>query len=452
MKTENKKILDKAAKDLKTRNYLDIDLPDVVDVISDGEKAFYLMKNGDIEKSVLSEGKTYSPPSLTAMPYLLPDKYLVAKFIEQGVDKNKLYEELLNYHKNISDISDSVYYMLLILWDLHTYFIEKLNFSPIIYLYAVKERGKSRTGKGCIYVARRGLWLETIREADLLRFGNDHKASLGFDAKDFPKKIQRNGCDDLILARFEKGAVASRTMFPKLGKFRDTKYFRLFGPTIVCTNRAVDDIIESRSISINMKPSFRIFNNPVVPEDAIELKAKLTAFRFLHFEDEFVKADRPASGRLGDILSPLQEIVLTYFPERLQEFSRLVKTIAIAKKEDASDAFEAQVVDILIKAEGMVVKGFLSVETITSLFNEGKNEKFVIDVRTIGKICKGLGLSSRVSPDGNKRGIYYDPDLVKNIALQYGILSTNPTVSETSEISNTEPEEAEITESEIETV
>ncbi|MFH1971610.1 MAG: hypothetical protein ABIJ05_04480 [Patescibacteria group bacterium] len=425
-KTNNLSDLKKTRKeknhgDKIVENYA-LDVEGVVDVLDAGDKLVYLTTEGEIKEKITFNGILYSPPPRETIPYLLADKTRVLSLIVDSSDSSdsELYTRLLEYHKSISDLPEPLMYDLLVIWDIHTYLLNKIHFSPILYLFAVKERGKSRTGKGCIYLSRRGVFTETIREPDIIRWGNDHKACLGFDVKDFPKKIQRANCDDLLLARFERGAVSSRTLWPEKGPFKDTKYFNLFGPTIVMTNRPVDDILESRCISIDMKPSLRRFERPVLPENALELKAELVAFEFRHQNTELLNTDKPADGRLGDILKPISDIVYTFFPNKVDDFKSLTEKIIAKKQDDATDTFEAQVVEVIVGAEKQVVEGFLSIELVTSIFNEGKDERFAIRSETIGRVLRGLGFSGRRGAAG-KRGIYYDTDLVKSIANQYGL-------------------------------
>ncbi|MCX6791878.1 MAG: hypothetical protein NT149_02470 [Candidatus Gottesmanbacteria bacterium] len=422
------KIIEKTNKVIaeKSKTNLALDVEGVCDVLDDGEKLVYLTNEGKTVDSIVIGNVTYTPPVKSESPYLFSDKDTVLKLISAPSDPSDadLYVHLLEYHRRISDLPNELYYDLLVLWDFHTHIIDKLHFSPILYLFAVKERGKSRTGKGCLYVSRRGVFTETVREPDIIRWGNDHKAALGFDVKNFPKKIERANCDDLILARYERGSSSSRTLWPERGPFRDTKSFKLFGPTIVMTNRPVDDIIESRAISIDMKPSARVFNDPVLPEDALDLKAKLTGFRFRHKDTKLKKIDKPLPGRLGDIMSPLHQIVHTFFPEKTDTFNSLLTLISQKKQDEATDSFEAQVVEAVIASEPQVSDGFLAVEIVTNAFNEGKNDpRFVVRKDIIGRILKGLGFTSKRST-GGKSVIYYDPELIKSIATQYGLAST----------------------------
>lgn len=409
----------------KVKTFLSLDAPDVVDVLEDGDKLVYITDKLDIVEKVVEKEGVYTPPAKNELPYQLAQKDRVLEHLEKfksnaKEENKKLYKDLRAYHKKISDLPEDNFYDLLVLWDIHTYLIEKMHFSPFLYFYAVKERGKSRTAKGAIFVSRRGVFTETIREPDIIRWGNDHHASLGFDSKDFPRKITRGNCDDLILSRFERGATASRTLYPERGPFKDTKVFRIFGPTIIATNRPVDDILESRSISIDMKPTGRQFNNPVVPKDALKLKNRLTAFRIFNFNKELIKENKPAPGRLGDIVSPLYRIVLTFFPEKLKTFKKMLTTIIQLKREEATDTLEAQLVEIVLKAEEQVQNGFLAVDLISSLFNEGRTDRLKIDIRTIGRILKGLGFEKRRRGPGGTRSIFYDKKLLEKLSLQYG--------------------------------
>jgi hypothetical protein len=410
------------------KDTLALDLEGVVDVLDDNGKLVYLLEDGKVTDKIVIEGKVFTPPEEN-IPYLFPDKEKVLSLINEDSEgsEGSLYTRLFNYHENISELPNKLFYDLLVLWDVHTYFLDKLHFSPILHFYAVKERGKSRTGKGCIYVSKRGVFTQTIREPDIIRWGHDHKATIGFDVKDFPKKINRANCDDLLLARFEKGSTASRTLYPERGAFRDTKTFNLFGATIVMTNRPVDDVLESRAISIDMKPSDREFENEVKVENALDLKAELTAFAFKHKDTKLVTIGKPANGRLGDILRPLCRISKTFFPDKYGRLAKVINIIGLQKQESATDTFEAQIVETIISAEEQVVKGFLGIDLIASLFNEGKKDRFTVRNSTIGRVIKGLGFTSK-RMTGGKKGIYYDEKLVKKIANQYGLTYDSPSL------------------------
>ena len=124
--------------------------------------------------------------------------------IGQQVSDQALYEDLLIYHRAVSELPDDRYYDLIVAWVFHTYLIELAQFSPVISLYAVPEKGKSRTGKGMIHVAYRGVHVESPRDAYLIRFANDMNVSFFFDMKNIWKRFEKEGSEDVLLQRFER--------------------------------------------------------------------------------------------------------------------------------------------------------------------------------------------------------------------------------------------------------
>src|SRR3990167_9648681 len=302
----SEKLLREAA-GLKTKEEKPIytaNFPDLVDLVLNDDEVKFLTTDGGVYDERIIDGKLYIPPSINDLDYLLPKLSNILKeaqkhthpAISDDIDSVQgctscieLYEDLLKYHKQFSELPHERYYDLLVLWDFHTYLIENFIFSPIIYFYASKERGKTRTSKGMINVARHGIMTETLREANLIRWSRDQKATLLFDVKDFPKKVERSQSEDLIYGRVEKGVIASRVLFPEKGAFRDTVRFEVFGPTVVTSNRMIDETGESRAFIIDMKPTKSIFNIEPVPELGLSFKERLTGMRFTHFNKPFRK-------------------------------------------------------------------------------------------------------------------------------------------------------------------
>lgn len=394
----------------------------VIDILDDNGKLVYLTKDGvkPFIQDPENPAQVFVPPPKEQCPYYFAQKDKVLELIKnwKEEDNSKLFSDLISYHKSISDLPDDDYFHILALWDIHSWLIEKCHYSPMLYFYAVKERGKSRTIRGILYVSMRGIFTETVREADIIRWANDHRSAIGFDVKDAANKIKYANCDDLFLSRFEKGGTASRTLYPDRGAFADTKIFKLFGPTIIASNRPVDDILESRSIAIDMKPTSKKFNDPVLPENALELKNRLSAFRFVHFEKDLIKTDKPANGRLGDILSPLYQILLTFFPENKDTFLRLLKKLEKRKSEEATETYEAKIIESVLRLKNQVKNGKLSVDEITDDFNI--INKTVLKNRTVGTILSALGFT-KIRMTGGKGGIFYHAALIEKLCLQYGI-------------------------------
>ena len=180
-----------------------------------------------------------------------------------------------------------------------------------------------------IYAAYRGVHVESLRDAYLIRIANNFGATLFFDVVNLSKKAEIEKAEDIFLLRCERGAIVPRVLYPDRGKFKDIVYFEIYGATIIGTNETLNTIAETRAAQITMPDSDRQFPDDVKPEDALDLKARLTAFPARHLNDELPAADKPAKGRLGDILRPLVQIIKLVYPEDEAEFMALVAGVHV---------------------------------------------------------------------------------------------------------------------------
>lgn len=210
-----------------------------------------------------------------------------------------------------SELPSPGYRLLETAWVFYTYLLEAATYSPEICFYAVPERGKTRTGKAMIYVARRGVHVESLRDAYLVRMAHNCQEALFFDCLDLWRKAERAGCEDILLGRFERGIKVPRVLYPERGAHRDTVYYDTFGPTVIATNVPVSKILDTRAVQVNM-PQARngIYEVDLAPEAALPLKERLTAWQALTLGKPVPDCQKFAPERLGDILKPLLQIVL----------------------------------------------------------------------------------------------------------------------------------------------
>lgn len=408
--------------------------PDLCDLVIDDGKVKFLTFSRNVLDKVEVDGVIYSPPFKSNLPpnLLIASSEKVLEYAQNhdvtdvsdvsDVCKGctHLYENLLNYHKNISELPDSNLYHLLVAWDFHTYLIEKANFSPIIYFYSIAERGKSRTLKGMTYVAYRGLRKGDIRDAQLLRDCTNIKATLAFDMMDFWDKVKISGSVDVLLNRFERGLTVSRVNRPEKGAFLDTDYYDVFGPTILGTNEIIHDIADTRAIAIIMKKSSKDFENEVLPENSLDLKEQLTAFRLVHFKDNLPKVEKVVKGRLGDITRPLYQIVCKICPENKETFTEMVKKIEKTKLTDKSNSIEAEILLCIDKVSNEIVRGVIACQLITNTFNISKEEKEKLTSRKIGNKIRSLGFSATTTSTG-ALGFFWDSELFDRLLVEYDV-------------------------------
>lgn len=430
------------------------DFHGLVDLVDEDGRVRFLTSNLQILSEVKIDSEIYSPPPHDKLPrnLLIPRADEVLNHArehgesgdsgESGVCRacTQLYYDLLKYHQEISELPDPDLYHLIVCWDFHTHFIEKFNFSPIIYFYSVAERGKSRTLKGMLNVARRGIRKVDISDAQLLRDCTDLRATIGFDMMDFWDKVRQAGSVDVALNRYERGSTVSRINRPDKGAFQDVDYYDVFGPTILATNEIINDIADTRAISIIMRKSHKEFENEVVPEDALPLKERLISCRLAHFKDSLPQVRKIAKSRLGDITRPLFQILLKVNPQEEERFIKLVKKIEDTRLTDKSGSIDAEIIQAWMDVEHEIVNGVLANALVATGFNKDKSDKEQLTPRRIGNRLRAFGFQP--THTGNHAlGFFWDKDLTERLAKEYGVLPSE--TSESPEIPESQKNEAE---------
>jgi len=405
----------------------------LVDIVDYEGKPAFLIKDKEelkIKASFIVGESEFLPPPKETMAWLLPNANEVLRYYSTDSDK-QLYEDLLSYHKHMSELPSEEYYDLLVAWEFHTYLLESFQYSPYIYLFAVPERGKSRTGKAMIYVSYRGVHVQSLRDAFIMRLANDHKATLFFDVKDIWRMAQRNGTEDILLCRFERGINVYRVLYPEKGAFKDTKNYNVFGPTIISTNVAVDPILDTRAIQINMPESSKQFEQDVKPEDSLKYKERLVAFRARHLGQSLLYIPKCARDRLGDILRPIHQVIRLVNPDREIDFLNLVSKLDNERKIDRSMSLEAEILTVVLNLESSVQSGILSVEAITEKINLERNDRSKLISNSLGKRLTSMGFRRIRTSDGHA-AITYDINIINRLLDKYGINKPS-VISESSE-------------------
>ncbi len=423
---------------------------DLVDLVEDRGQVKFLTFDGDLLSERKIDGKIYLPPP--QVDWLLPRAKAVLQEVEKHTDisdssdsvqgctycQEELYPSLLDYFKQFSEPPTKEHFHFLVLFTLHSYLIEKFNFSPIFFLVATKGRGKTPTLKAVAYASRRGIFTETFREPNLIRWGSDYGASLFFDVKNFPRRVENSNCEDLIYGRAERGVTSSRVLHPERGAFRDMITFQTFGATGASSNRMVDDVTEARCVVFNMPYSNKVFDIEPSKELGLPFREKLTAFRMAHHKNPFLEVKKEQPGKLENYLRGYHQMVKTIFPRHEPHFLQFKKLVVKQKREEAENTFEARIIKLVDELGDSVEKGTLCLtyEDICNKFNKGKIEDRHISEPTISRILKNLGFGSKKNSSSTKRGIFYDEEFLRQLKVNYGLeeLETHPkSLSELSE-------------------
>jgi hypothetical protein len=333
-----------------------------------------------------------------------------------------LLKDLEQWHKDASDLGTAVAYTLLALYDLATYAFELLDYLAILLLEAEPERGKSRTGQAASAVMRHGIWLQGIREANLLRAASDRQASIFIDVMDVWKKAEAAGCEDILLGRWERGGTVERVLYPDKGPFEDTVIFNVFsGGTIVATNEEIHRILDTRCLRIDMPLTTKRFSGRVQPEAARPLIERLMAWRAYVLQHGLADADAPADGRLGDILRPIKQVLLTVAPDRIGEFGSITDWQTKRRTDDLTNSIEAAIVRALSTVWAQQRSGQLPLQTALNQVNAGWPADRQKTARWLGGKLRNMGWTiERVGHD-NERVIVVNDILLAQLRLRYGL-------------------------------
>lgn len=397
------------------------DFPGLVDLVLDDKGIIaYLVK--DVNNLVIKyehqfDGKKLIPPPKDKVLWLIPKASAVMQHYASDSDAT-LFTDLVCFFKTISDLPDENHYYFIAAFVMHTYLVDKFEYSPTIWFYAIPERGKTRTGKAIIYTSYRGVHIITLRESHIIRLAKDLKATLFIDVSDLQQKMESNDVEDVILNRYEKGAQIARVLYPDKGAFDDTVYYDIYGATLVATNETVNDILSTRTIQIIMPESQRQFNDDVKAVQGLPFRERLLGFRARWMDKDLPVVDKPCNGRLGDILRCIRQIVRIIFSDE-QWFLDFVAGVEQRRKLSGADGLDAQVVNAIKEVLMSMKDGHLLHEDILRNINSTRSEKEKITAHKLGKITARLGFEKYTS--GQQRGIYWNKELFKSLCGRYGI-------------------------------
>jgi hypothetical protein len=427
--------------------------PGLIDLVDDGAgPKFLVLEEGNPiprDRVIINE-TAHVPPPMDAIQWLLPrSSDVIASYVADS--DYDIYLALKSYFKKVSQLPTESHYALLALWTIHTYLLEHFSYSPYLLLWAVPERGKSRTARAATYAAYRGLVTETLQEANLFRWSNDLGVSLAFDVRDLWRKAEKRGSDDILLQRFEKGAKVARVLWPERGKFKDTAYFDVFGASIIAANEMPGEPFISRCVVVTMPEAAASFANNIGPADGLPLRERLVALRARWLNNVLPDAAKPAPGRLGDILQPFAQVAALLGPDVRKEFSDLAKMLNSERMEDRASSREARMVSMVEAVWDIQEDWKIGVEQIASQYNLGLSDKQQISNETAGRRLSALGFQKARLKD-TKRAIVADDAILEALKFKYGLkmvgLGGSQEVSELSEPSvDAQPEHCQFSDS-----
>lgn len=400
--------------------------PSLVDLVMEGQKVSFLYKTDrglKLKRShVESGGQKLQPPGSEQIPFRLVKAKNVLKHAKEPDER--LYRDIFNRLKSVAVLPSEKHYHLVTVYVFFTYLPEAFSYYPYLWFFGLPERGKSRIVKAVINLAYRGLYTETLNQAFIFRFADRFSGTIGFDVYELSEQAKKKGSHDLLLGRYEKGMKVPRVLNHERRGFEDTTYFEVSGPSVLATNVELPmrDPLRSRCIQIVMPEARDKYPNNNAPEDLLDLRARLTAFRARHLGEVLPEVEKPVAGRLGDITHPLVCIATLLPPEAKEGLMTLIADLEDERKDNQSDTDAWRIVKALYDLKDEVKNGRLPVARLKEKVNMVKYEETGwehLSVQLIGRELTALGIRRKKST--GTMWIIWDRGLMERIWKRYGI-------------------------------
>ena len=414
-----------ADKSDKPQEGLSAVFPGLVDVVvdADGGTVYLIDEGGNlpaIKTEIEHDGITLRPPDRRYLPYSLVRDVEAQSYMNVQND-GELFDDIGEYLARFSSLRAGQR-LVLICKILLTWIQDHpgIRYMPIILLFAVQERGKSRTCKAALTICFRGIHVVDLRESNLFRYSRNHQATLFLDVMKLWEKCEKNQTEDILLGRFEKGAQVARVLNPDKGAFLDTEHFPIYGPTLIATNENVHRILGSRCISITMPNTPGVYEEPG-PELGLPLKAQLTGWRFRTMRQQLPDVAKVGGidGRLWDISKPLLQVCAMLKPARYQELVDFLLELASDKTESQRESIEGRIVKALDELVRRNNTPILACSDVVNHLNSSMPENDQFKSQYIGLKIKALGIGH--STVAGKSKLRIDPAVLETLKKQYGI-------------------------------
>ena len=167
-----------------------------------------------------------------------------------------------------------------------------------------------------------------------------------------------------------------------------------------------------------MPETEKIFENDVLEINGLPFRERLVALRARWLSNQLPEVSKPVSGRLGDILKPIRQIV-NFACSDEQWFLDFVRDMDESKKNESGDCDEAVVVKSILSSMGKIENGHLLHADTLGVINAGRSERLKMSPQRLGKIARRLGFNPY--NQGSLRGIYIDQQLLERLCRRYGV-------------------------------
>jgi hypothetical protein len=359
------------------------------------------------------------------IPFEMPDESILYK--KYTYDPAKLLNDISIFIKDHVEMPDEKHYLIMALWVLHTYCMEKVETSGIMYFHGQKQCGKSRTGIILSKLAFRCIFLSFVKAEQIYRLRDSFKPTMLIDEIRLLGRDGNHELADILKSRYKETCIVPRCNMEKKVKDDQMDFFKIWGPTVLTTSEKLGDFIDDRSFEFLMKKKTRkLAHKNINNKEAARLRDELILFRNYWINKDFPPFESDYEDRLAEIIDPLYQMLLICDPrpEMIETFKAFVVEIDIERKEKEfvgpkADLFKK----ILLLIYPRENKDFTTKEMVAEM-NKGKkdNDPYKYKETTIGEMIHLIGFQRvRVGVNRSHGWNGNDPALINSLRERYGV-------------------------------
>jgi hypothetical protein len=375
-----------------------------------------------VKPQVTADGRDCRPKQ--DLNFMLPSEGVADA--ELPHDPAQLLKDVEGYIYRHIDMPSPDGYLILALWVIHTYMIEKFDTTPLLYFYGTKETGKSRAGQVLTHLAFRCEHTTSPTEACMFREAHLFHGALVLDEIKLLGQDGNKAVEQLLKSRYKRGTRVGRVNLNTTNQEDQIEKFDVYGPTVLASTEHVDDIIGSRCVKFIMQKNTRPeVECPIDTDGAETLRNRLLWLRTSVYNAVLPSCKPPARRRLGEIMVSLYKSLLLCDPSRDAEFKAFMVELETAKRDEESDTFEAEIAgEIIAFINEKNVDTFTTKDITTRLNAKVKDEKFKHGERgTANRITK---FGFRRTRERNVRIWHVSPATLARLQEQYDIKPPEP--------------------------
>ena len=181
-------------------------------------------------------------------------------------------------------------------WIIGTYLQPIFKAYPYVFLNGIKASGKTKTLDVAQQLAFNSINSANMSTSSLFRIIQSLSATVLIDeSENLKDKDRSESFRELLLSGYKKGTQTFRVEEVKINDMKTymVKEFNLFSPKMIANITGMEDILESRCISINMKPAKdqAIANKEINEDEEIWQKVRNDLYLFLMRGSRIVKLE-----------------------------------------------------------------------------------------------------------------------------------------------------------------